>query len=607
MRAAPALIALIAVAAASAAPAFAVAPTPIPRAVCVAQASAGPVAVFDVRITGDRQVSMPLGGRNRVLGGHVLGAHPTSFPPGLTREALRVRFTSGRATWRLGRRVAGLARDGPRCRRPVVVARPTIAGVPEDGRTLAASHGRWHRAIGAFRYRWQRRTAAGWTYAGEPNAVVLPLSSRDAGSFLRVLVRARGRGGWSAPAASAPVGPVQPRPAGGDDGPVAQQTLSPPVPRNVFSPSSFWNATIPANIAFATDAVAVGTAPDGTTITAPVNPTVAQQLADYAELADGSSNTRVYYRAYTAPLTTVPADTPLQPVRLCRTYPSDCVPSWATSLDRTLRGVAADGAYLGGGVPVPPGFTPPADGDKQAVFYQPGYVAPNGRQGRLYELWGLGLNPDFDPSMPVSPSNARWMARWGGRMVGVTGQGVGYWYDCWWSGCGYQADTRADPNAWGRPDSQAQDHSWGATATSLPLLGDEVSLDECRSGVIQHAIGLQVPVARRQPWWPAQRTDGLSWTTTLIEGMRLTFPPESTKPPGLTRLGGSLWDATKRYGLVIDDTTGDTITIRVEPGCEATPWWGGVDLSAQLANFPWSELRVIARGSASNPNPTQGG
>jgi hypothetical protein len=376
--------------------------------------------------------------------------------------------------------------------------------------------------------------------------------------------------------------------------PVAVAADATPTPRPIFAPTSFWNRTIPPDAAYATDSLKVGTNPDGTAIMAPVNPTVANELAADATKPDGTPNARIYHRSFTAPITTVPAGTPLQPVRLCRSYPSGCVPSWGKHLDLVLRGVATNGTYLGGGVPIPDGFTLPPDGDRDAILYQPDYVAPNGRHGRLYELWGLQPNPDYDPTHPVSPTNARLMARWGGRMVGVTGEGAGYWRDCWWSGCGYQADTSKDPSAWGRPNGQAQEKSWGVTASSLPLLGDEISLAECQAGVIDHAIGLQVPAARRQYWAPAQRTDGLSWSTTLTEGMRLTVPAGTLKPAGLTAVGSSLWDAAQRYGLVIDDQSGSAITLRVEPGCEATAWWGGLDDYAELANFPWDDLRVLA-------------
>jgi hypothetical protein len=506
---------------------------PQPRAACVEREGSTPVAVFDV--VSSRVARVPVGRRNRVSGGRVVGAQPTSFTRGTRSGALRVRFTSARVSWRLGTQVARLARTGTQCESAAASRKPAAARQPAKAAPKPAA------------------TAPKTTPSTPTPTPAVPTTSLLAAAF---------------------------------------------------SPTSFWNATIPANVAFAGGAVATGTAADGSTISKPVNPTVGQELAAFSKRSDGSSNTWINYRDFTAPITVVPASTRLQPIRLCRFYPSDCVPPWAWSLDLTLRGVAADGTYLGGGVPVPDRFTPPTDSDAEAIIYQPDYVAPDGKRGRVYELYGMRANPDFNPSRPISPTNARWMAKWGGRLVGTTGQGSGYWTDCWWSGCGYQADTRADPQAWGRPDSQARNKSWGATATSLSLLGTTVSLRECRAGVIDHAIGIQVPDAHPGAWWPAQRGDGGKPSLVVTEGMRLTFPRGTTKPAGLSTVASSLWDAASKYGLIIDDKTSSSLNFRVEPGCERTAWWGSTPTYNQMRNFPWQQLRVIAVGSDAQPNPT---
>jgi hypothetical protein len=516
---------------------------PIPRAACVAGARGVTVAVFDVRVASKRRVRAPA---SRITGGRLVGARPRSFAPGTTHGVLRVRFSAARVEWRLGGRSARLARSGPPC-------------------SGAAS--------------------------GSPPPPVAPAQAPP--------VQAPPvQSGPPPPPRSAPAPTPAPRPTPQPPStPLPPSPSGPVVARSIFAPTSFWNAAVPTAVALAADTV------NGK----PVNPTVGQELATFAKRKDGSSNTWINYKAYTAPITTVPASARLEPVRLCRSYPSGCLPSWAVSLDRTLRGVARDGHYLGGGVPVPEGFAPPNDTDAEAIFYQPDYVAPDGKLGRVYELWGMRRNPDFDPALPVSATNARWMAAWGGRLVGANRQGVGYWTDCWWSGCGYQADTNADPDAWGRPDSQARDHNWGATATSLSLLGTQVSLDECRDGVIRHAVGIEVPDAHPGAWWPAQRGDGGQSSAVLTEGMRLTFPPGAAKPAGLTAVGSSLWDAARNYGLIIDDKTSSSLNFRVEPGCEKTAWWGRVGAYDQLRGFPWADLRVIARGSETRPNPLANG
>ncbi len=530
---------------------------PLPRASCV-QPGASPIAVFDVRVPGRKPLHVHAGARNRVTGGRVVGRLPVTFAPGTTHAVLRVRFTARRAAWRLGARTARVSAGAKACPRAVASPQGAPAGVPAP-RPLAP--------------------------LPTPPA---PAAARPAGPSPAPAAPA------PTPSAAAPSTPAAPSPS-----PATPESGG----RSIFAPTSPWNARIPSNVAFAGDNVAIASSAERA-VTQAVNPTVGQELAAYAKRSDGSSNTWVSYRDFTAPITTVPMSTPLQPVRLCRSYPSDCVPSWGVGLDMMLRGVGRDGTYLGGGVPVPDGFRPPTDTDAEAIFYQPDYVAPDGKRGRVWELWGMRPNPDFDPARPVSPTNARWRAAWGGKLIGTESQGLGYWTDCWWSGCGYQADSSVDKDVWGRPDSQARDHSWGASATSLSLLGTEVSLDECRRGVIDHAVGVEVPDAHSGSWWPAQRGDGGAGSKVITEGMRLTFAPDATKPPGMTAVGSALWDAARRYGLIVDDRTLSSLNIRVEPGCQKTAWWAGLPAYDQLKSFPWADLRVIKQGSASNPNPT---
>jgi hypothetical protein len=598
----PLLAALAVGVSAHPAPALASRSGPVPVAACVDRSGPVPVAVFDARSPGGRAVPVPA--RNRVTGGRLVGRLPSLLPAGLDVAAVRARFQGRTVTWRLGRHTARLGRTGPRCGLPRSRRRPSISGVARAGGTLTAAAGAWSGATRRYRFAWQRRTGRRWTRVRGARTASLAVRDAHVGSVLRVLVTARGRGGWSPRVASAATPRVRPRirpAAPASTGAAASVAPS----RRIFAPTSFWNTVLPPNVALAGDSVQVASAADGSPVTQPVNPAAGHELAAAAVRPNGSSNTWINYRDYTAPITRVPASTKLQPVRLCRAYPKDCVPSWGSSLDLMMRGVARDGTYLGGGIPVPDGFTPPSDGDAEAIFYQPDYVAPDGTPGRVYELYGMQANPDFNAAKPVSPTNARWMARWGGRLVGTEGVGTGVWRDCSWKGCGYQADTKADPDAWGRPDSQAQDHNWGATATSLSLLGTQVSLDECRQGAISHAIGLEVPHAHSGYWWPARRGDGGSSSAVLTEGMRLAFPAGSAKPAGLTAVGSALWDAASRFGLVIDDQTSSSLNIRVEPGCEQTSWWGGVGAGDQLRNFPWADLRVIGRGSDDAATPLQ--
>ena len=52
---------------------------------------------------------------------------------------------------------------------------------------------------------------------------------------------------------------------------------------------------------------------------------------------------------------------------------------------------------------------------------------------------------------------------------------------------------------------------WGATATSLPLLGGLMRLDELEAGRIDHGLAIALPEIKANAFsWPAQRTDGSS-------------------------------------------------------------------------------------------------
>ena len=71
---------------------------------------------------------------------------------------------------------------------------------------------------------------------------------------------------------------------------------------------------------------------------------------------------------------------------------------------------------------------------------------------------------------------------------------------------------------------------WGATATSLPLLGGLMRLDELEAGRIDHALAFALPESRADAFsWPAQRTDGNSNHLNAIpEGARFRLDPSST-------------------------------------------------------------------------------
>jgi hypothetical protein len=315
--------------------------------------------------------------------------------------------------------------------------------------------------------------------------------------------------------------------------------------RSVFAPASFWNSPLP----------------DGVLLDAASNPAVGNDLAAQAARVDPYVNTT----SWSAELVVVPPDQPLVPVTLTRS------------------GSAALTAVFRTGLPIPPGWSPQGDRDAHAVFYQPDYVGPGGHRGRYYEAW----------RMAQDPTTGQWSAEWGGRITGVE-TNPGYFTD--WRYSGYKYATPGDP------DSTYQEKGWGGTATSLPLIGGEISAEDCALGKIEHAVGLSVINPKAGHRWPAQRGDGWASSTSPIqEGMRLRFPPGYSPPPSLHPFAHMLAIALRDHGAVVWDKAG-AVSVRAEPPCASL--FGGTPAYNVLNGFEWSKLQVLATGSASNPNPT---
>jgi hypothetical protein len=311
--------------------------------------------------------------------------------------------------------------------------------------------------------------------------------------------------------------------------------------QDVFSAASFWNTPLPPT-----------TRIDGWTST------VANDLHGQAGRIAPYVNTK----SWSAQVTVVPPGQPLVPVRLLRSG------SWALT------------AALQTGLPIPPGWEPQSDRDRHGVFYQPDYVGPTGLRGRYYEVWRLQRD-----------ASGAWTAEWGGRMIS-TATSLGY-FDDWLTGYG-----SATP---GDPDSTYRQRSWGATATSLPLIGGIIRKDDCERGRINHALGLSVIAPRAGYRWPAQRGDGSSTSTSAVqEGMRLRFPPSYQPPATLHPFARMIAIALRDHGAVVWDQAG-SLSFRAEPSCSTligpTPGY------AVLRGFEWSKLKLLVTGSAANPNP----
>jgi hypothetical protein len=208
-------------------------------------------------------------------------------------------------------------------------------------------------------------------------------------------------------------------------------------------------------------------------------------------------------------------------------------------------------------VPIPPGARPAAGSDKHLVIHQPS-------TDTLWEFWHLERR------------DGTWHARWGGKMTGVS----------------------ANPGYFTGAQS-----SWGATATSLPLAGGLMTIDEVRRGSIDHALALAIPHPKAREFsWPAQRTDGSNYAADAIpEGARFRLDPtldlDSLRLPRLVRL---MAEAAQRYGLVVRDKAGAVVFYGEDSTPTGSdPWRGSAGFfegqypNRLLERFPWDRLQAL--------------
>ena len=106
-------------------------------------------------------------------------------------------------------------------------------------------------------------------------------------------------------------------------------------------------------------------------------------------------------------------------------------------------------------VPLPPDARPAPGTDRHLTVWQPS-------TDRLWEFFGARHDADG------------WHARWGGAIRRVS-QSPGYYTGAAWPGAA---------------------RNWGATASSLPVIGGTMLLDELKTGRIDHALAINLPAPR---------------------------------------------------------------------------------------------------------------
>jgi hypothetical protein len=290
----------------------------------------------------------------------------------------------------------------------------------------------------------------------------------------------------------------------------------------------------------------------------PSSPALSAQLRDTA-LQQAATGPGPWISTYggTTTLYTVPADQPTVRVNL-----DNGSVGWRPELQAAFAAV-----------PIPPGARPATNADARMTIWQPS-------ADKLWEFWlarkdALGI----------------WHAGYGGAMRNVS-QSPGYYTSHSWPGA---------PHAYG----------WGGTASGLPLIGGTILLDELRQGHIDHALAMNIPVARANVFsWPAQRTDGLDGPDAIPYGARFRLDPNldiaALDLPPLVRM---IAEAAQRYGIVVRDRTGanSLISFYVEDTSllgAADPFWAGgrprPDGYFQglwprrlMAQFPWGRLELL--------------
>jgi hypothetical protein len=227
--------------------------------------------------------------------------------------------------------------------------------------------------------------------------------------------------------------------------------------------------------------------------------------------------------------------------------------SWGATLQQALQAV-----------PIPANAIPAQGSDAHLTIYQPS-------TDRLWELFAAQKLADG------------WHASWGGAMAHVSSS-PGYYDADSWPGL-------SGPH-------------WGATATSLPVIAGTVTADELRSGVIPHALAMNIPWAKPNVYaWPAQRTDGASTDPNAIpEGARFRLDPRldisALHLPPVTR---AVAEAAQRYGIIVRDQTGhavgffaeNTAQFGTDPYDGPTGLFGGTPSNVLMRSFPWEHLQVV--------------
>jgi len=247
--------------------------------------------------------------------------------------------------------------------------------------------------------------------------------------------------------------------------------------------------------------------------------------------------------SWSVPIYTVPSDQPTVRVKLVYTVSAPLQAAWSA-------------------VPLPPNAHPANGSDKHLVVWQPS-------SDRMWEFYGL------------EKVGEAWQASWGGAMQ----------------------DASADRGVYGPEAWTNASTDWGASASSLPIAGGLITLEDLERGEINHALAIAVPQVRADAYAsPAERTDGSSpEASSLPEGAHLRLDPSldlaALHLPHLTLM---IAEAAQRYGIFVRDRASnialyaqDPIPTGTEPYGGSHGYYEGKSSAQLLASFPWSHLQLL--------------
>lgn len=216
-------------------------------------------------------------------------------------------------------------------------------------------------------------------------------------------------------------------------------------------------------------------------------------------------------------------------------------------------------------VPIPADATGSSCRDRSLVIEQP---ATN----RMWELWHARQDA------------SGWRADWGGAT----------------------RHLNDDDGVFGTDDWPGAQTYWGASASSLTLIGGILTPQELQTGQIDHALALSVPQSAAGVWSaPAQRTDGVSSDPDALPyGARLRLDPsvdvDSLPIPEVTK---ALARAAQRYGVIVREQTHYNVQFSAEappaddPGVYRRIFSGAAPLNGfagpVMRGFPWDKLQLL--------------